>query len=482
MQALDAHLVGAHLAALVERGFAPLLEQGRLDDLKRLYALAARVARVPEVRTAFSAYCRAKAAAIVGDRDDEEKDKVFVASLIGFRAEMERVVRACFGDAFHPALKASIEAAVNARENRPAELVARFLDARLKSGAKGAGSEAELERELDRVMVLFKSIHGKDVFEAFYKKDLAKRLLLERISSMDLELSMVARLKTECGAQFTSKLEGMFRDMELARELNTAFAASKHAQGLGLDASIQVLTSAHWPTYVAMPASLPPELARAAQAFEAFYAAKYSQNRRLQWHHSLSRCQLRAAFPKGRKELEVSVVQAIVLLLFNAVAGGEGGAADAGLPFLRIKALSGVEDGELRRTLQSLALGQHRVLRKARTGRDIEDGDVFHFNGAFEAQLLRVKINQIQIKETQKEVDDTNERVLQDRQYQVDAAIVRILKSRKQLAKQVLLAELFAQLRFPISAEAVNKRIASLVDRDYLEWEGAGEFRARPPD
>ena len=51
---------------------------------------------------------------------------------------------------------------------------------------------------------------------------------------------------------------------------------------------------------------------------------------------------------------------------------------------------------------------------------------------------------------------------------------MRILKSRKQLPKQVMLGELFAQLRFPITAEAANKRIASLVDRDYAEFgEGA---------
>jgi hypothetical protein len=35
-----------------------------------------------------------------------------------------------------------------------------------------------VEALLDRVMVLFRYVGSKDVFEAFYKKDLAKRLLL----------------------------------------------------------------------------------------------------------------------------------------------------------------------------------------------------------------------------------------------------------------------------------------------------------------
>ncbi len=71
-------------------------------------------------------------------------------------------------------------------------------------------------------------IHGKDVFEAFYKKDLAKRLLVGKSASVDCEKSMLSKLKAECGAGFTSKLEGMFKDMELSADLNTAFRVRKY--------------------------------------------------------------------------------------------------------------------------------------------------------------------------------------------------------------------------------------------------------------
>ena len=53
----------------------------------------------------------------------------------------------------------------------------------------------ELERLLDKIMVLFRFIHGKDVFEAFYKKDLAKRLLVGKSASVDAEKSMLSKLK-----------------------------------------------------------------------------------------------------------------------------------------------------------------------------------------------------------------------------------------------------------------------------------------------
>ena len=58
------------------------------------------------------------------------------------------------------------------------------------------------------------------------------------------------------------------------------------------------------------------------------------------------------------------------------------------------------EDSELRRTLQSLACGKARVLHKNPKSKDVEDGDKFSCNDDFKHKLFRIKINQIQMKET----------------------------------------------------------------------------------
>lgn len=100
---------------------------------------------------------------------------------------------------------------------------AKYVDAQLKSGNK-EWSDEELDKLLDRVMVLFRYIHGgcglltkplpfkplptspltgKDVFEAFYKKDLAKRLLLGKSASFDAEKSMLLKLKQGMLCQHT---------------------------------------------------------------------------------------------------------------------------------------------------------------------------------------------------------------------------------------------------------------------------------------
>ena len=103
------------------------------------------------------------------------------------------------------------------------------------------------------------------------------------------------------------------------------------------------------------------------------------------------------------------------------------------------------------------------------TGKDVNDGDKFIVNKDFTHQLFHIKINQVQLKETTEEQKATEERVFQDRQYQIDAAIVRIMKMRKTLSHNLLLTELYNQLKFPVKPPDLKKRIESLIDRDYME-------------
>lgn len=73
------------------------------------------------------------------------------------------------------------------------------------------------------------------------------------------------------------------------------------------------------------------------------------------------------------------------------------------------------------------------------------------------------------MKETTEEVQRTHEEVFRDREYQVDAVIVRTMKSRKRLSHALLMSELLTQLRFPAATADLKKRIESLIERDYLE-------------
>ena len=61
--------------------------------------------------------------------------------------------------------------------------------------------------------------------------------------SDDAERSLLVKLKTECGYQFTSKLESMFTDIKTSRDTMADFRARRAASGLpepDIELSVQV--------------------------------------------------------------------------------------------------------------------------------------------------------------------------------------------------------------------------------------------------
>ncbi|KAH0500093.1 Cullin-4A [Microtus ochrogaster] len=457
---VEKQLLGEHLTAILQKGLDHLLDENRVPDLTQMYQLFSRVKGGQHALLQhWSEYIKTFGTTIV---INPEKDKDMVQDLLDFKDKVDHVVEVCFqrNERFINLMKESFETFINKRPNKPAELIAKHVDSKLRAGNKEATDE-ELERILDKIMILFRFIHGKDVFEAFYKKDLAKRLLVGKSASVDAEKSMLSKLKHECGAAFTSKLEGMFKDMELSKDIMVHFKQHMQNQSAPgpIDLTVNILTMGYWPTYTPMEVHLPPEMVRLQEVFKTFYLGKHS-GRKLQWQTTLGHAVLKAEFKEGKKEFQVSLFQTLVLLMFN-----EGD----GFSFEEIKMATGIEDSELRRTLQSLACGKARVLIKSPKGKEVEDGDKFIFNGDFKHKLFRIKINQIQMKETVEEQVSTTERVFQDRQYQIDAAIVRIMKMRKTLGHNLLVSELYNQLKFPVKPGDLKKRIESLIDRDYME-------------
>ncbi|XP_064934049.1 cullin-4B [Columba livia] len=457
---VEKQLLGEHLTAILQKGLNHLLDENRIQDLSLLYQLFSRVrGGVQVLLQHWIEYIKAFGSTIV---INPEKDKTMVQELLDFKDKVDHIIDVCFlkNEKFVNAMKEAFETFINKRPNKPAELIAKYVDSKLRAGNKEATDE-ELEKMLDKIMIIFRFIYGKDVFEAFYKKDLAKRLLVGKSASVDAEKSMLSKLKHECGAAFTSKLEGMFKDMELSKDIMIQFKQYMQNQNVpgNIELTVNILTMGYWPTYVPMEVHLPPEMVKLQEIFKTFYLGKHS-GRKLQWQSTLGHCVLKAEFKEGKKELQVSLFQTLVLLMFNE---GEEFSLE------EIKQATGIEDGELRRTLQSLACGKARVLSKSPKGKDVEDGDKFTCNDDFRHKLFRIKINQIQMKETVEEQASTTERVFQDRQYQIDAAIVRIMKMRKTLSHNLLVSEVYNQLKFPVKPADLKKRIESLIDRDYME-------------
>ncbi|POY71627.1 hypothetical protein BMF94_5320 [Rhodotorula taiwanensis] len=471
LRIIEDELVRQHVEAIAERDTAEMCRRDQRPELVAMYTLLGRIGKIDVLRRAFLEHIKASGLAIVQDASQDAK---MVDNLVELRHRAIALVETCFAKDidFHGAINSAYEFFINKRENKPAEMMAKYLDAKLRSGGSRGMDDAELERILNDVLYLFRFTQGKDIFEAFYKRDLAKRLLLNKSASFDAERSMLLKLKDECGAGFTQKLEIMFKDVELSADIMRAYSAtssgSKARDGdASFDLSVSVLSQGNWPSYPPFPIALPADLTSALEHFKAFYISKHS-GRTLAWAHGLDTCSLKANFPTkgkggGKKELMVSLAQAVILLLFNEV-------GDAKLGVEEIGEATKLDKKELPRTLQSLACGKVRVLVKHPKGKDINPGDQFSFNSDFRDDHVRIKINQIQQKETVEENKSTTERVFTDRSSHLQLAIVRIMKARKTLKHQELVMEVVSQIgqRFKVEPAEIKKSISSLIDREYM--------------
>lgn len=131
------------------------------------------------------------------------------------------------------------------------------------------------------------------------------------------------------------------------------------------------------------------------------------------------------------------------------------------LTYNDLSSSTGLPPEELQRTLQSLAHGKVRVLKKSPKGPDIAPTDKFRVNISFNCPQFRLKINQVQLKETPLDIKETHERVELDRQYETQAVIIRILKEYRTIKHGELIRQVVAQTRYrgALDMELIKKSI-----------------------
>lgn len=468
---VEREMIANHMQRLVHMensGLVSMLVDDKYDDLGRMYNLFRRVpAGLPTIRDVMTTHLRETGKQLVTDPEKLKDPVEFVQCLLDEKDKYDKIISEAFSNdkTFQNALNSSFEYFINLNARSP-EFISLFVDDKLRKGLKGVNEE-DVEVVLDKVMMLFRYLQEKDVFEKYYKQHLAKRLLSGKTVSDDAERSLIVKLKTECGYQFTSKLEGMFTDMKTSRDTMQGFTAMLAASSEGNEGptlAVQVLTTGSWPTQTGARCNLPKEILAVCDKFKAYYLSTHT-GRRLTWQTNMGTADLKATFGKGQKhELNVSTYQMCILILFNSAER---------LSYKDIEEATDIPAPDLKRCLQSLACVKGRnVLSKEPMSKDIGEEDDFYFNEKFSSKFYKVKIGTVAAqKETEPEKQETRQRVEEDRKPQIEAAIVRIMKARRVLDHNNIVAEVTKQLqsRFLPNPAVIKKRIESLIEREFLE-------------
>jgi hypothetical protein len=201
-----------------------LLKQGAVEDMGRMYSLFQRVPEcLVDVREALFQLVKSTGTAIVGDKEHQRVPRLFVEKVLECRTHYMQFIDVSFKQdrQFARVLKDALEHFLNL-DTRAAQYLSLYLDDLLRKQQHSSGlhlSDQELDAKLNDIMSIFRYIQDKDIFEEYYKQHLSQRLLEHTSSNAEIEKLMIAKLKAESGHQFTSRLEGMFRDMELSKEV-----------------------------------------------------------------------------------------------------------------------------------------------------------------------------------------------------------------------------------------------------------------------
>ncbi|XP_022741880.1 cullin-3A-like [Durio zibethinus] len=237
-------------------------------------------------------------------------------------------------------------------------------------------------------------------------------------------------------------------------------------QRYGMAPHFPGLTTGSCPAQPITACNHPAEILGKSEKFRNYYRGT-NTGRRLSWQTKMGTVDLKATFGKGQKhELNVSTYQMCVLMLFN----------NAGqLSYKEIEQATGIPASDLKRSepvTQSLACDKGKnVLRKEPISKDIADTDTFLFNDKFTSKFFKVKIGTVVAqRETEPENQETRQRVEEDRKPLIEAAIVGITKARSVMNHNNIVAEVTKQLqsRFPPNPVVIEKRVVSLIEREFL--------------
>ncbi|KAF8221049.1 Cullin-domain-containing protein [Tricholoma matsutake] len=464
------HVLIREHSELMWESFQSLLDFDKDEDLQRMYALLSRIPEGLEpLRKKFEEHVKkagqvaiSKLVGETGANVDALDPKAYVDALLEVhRKNSETVTRSFRGEAgFVASLdKACREfvnrnAATGTSSSKSPELLAKHADLLLRKNNKLA-EEGDLEGALNRVMILFKYIEDKDVFQTFYTTKLSKRLIHGVSASDESEASMISKLKEACGFEYTNKLQRMFTDMSLSKDLTDQFKdrMQQNHDDMDMSFSIMVLGTNFWPLN---PPNhefvIPTEILPTYDRFQKYYQIKHS-GRKLTWLWNYSKNELRTNYLNQKYILMTSSFQMAVLLQYNH---------NDTLSLAELVSATSIPKELLTQVLALLVKAKIFIN---------DETEQYDLNPGFRSKKIRVNLNLPIKAETKAESTDVLKTVDEDRKYVIQATIVRIMKARKTMKHQPLIQEVISQIsqRFAPKIPDIKKAIDTLLEKDYIE-------------
>ncbi|ESL10899.1 hypothetical protein TRSC58_01360 [Trypanosoma rangeli SC58] len=415
-------LLLAHGVDVLTRDFERLVREEKYDCIRLAWKFLASGMYVQlgkRCGAIFRHYILQEGAKIMRQlttRTVEQEAFAAVKAMIALIRRGERVIETCFAEnptLFTVRMNDALTEVVQEKQTEFARQIARYLDWMIREGESdilltaagstassgGAGDDSlprtgvvtttttttttttstgdastgvspcgEVLMYIGRIYALFPS---RDIFEAFYWRDLARRLLqYQHPPRLGIERSFMQELKKTCGEE-TSKFEGMLNDFSVSQELSERYQAwvddncgappapwssevhvdneaeeekeqrrwQQHRQPSRVkeammmaeeveaeetltptsaplhctEVRLHILTSGFWPVESALEMLLPSPLQALSGRVQEFYRHCFA-DRKLVWQHQMSSAVVTCSTGAVRRQLTGTLLQAAMLL------------------------------------------------------------------------------------------------------------------------------------------------------------------------
>lgn len=401
------------------------------------------------------------------------------------------------------------------------ELLSIYMDSNIKQFSKANNSNRlasdsntsvdETEVFLRNAISFLKFIKDKDAFEAHYAAHFAKRFLNSKVSVSssalsgysDLEELAIAKLSDELGSASLEKITRMKKDVNQSSELTLDWKT--HASGIDLkliELDLKICHVSDWPnlmtkdykSFSKLDGSVgfvwPSQFRETMKTFEEFWlTGKKNDNKTLFWSPKFGLMDLRITYPSKTYEINLSTYAGVIMMLFAPQSTDSDGipvlafSEKRELTYQEIFELTNIPEQDLRRQLQSIAVAPRlRLLVKIPMTKEVNPEDRFRLNEKFKAPTNKVKVLTVsssssaskteasKVSVKQEESDEVKANIEEGRKHLVNAAIVRIMKSRQTVDHNLLMAEIIKQLQnhFQPLTLLIKQRIEDLIEKEYL--------------
>ncbi len=460
-------------------GLDACLNADRVDALADLYKCVARTdAGLAALIQMFKRHVEETCKGLVAP-ETMSSPVAFVEQALALSQRFKGLIDTCFGSrrALHDAFVAAITAVCNSKPGVP-EALSLYLDKCVRNPSSADGSSTAV---VERVMQLFRYVSDKDVFQSYYVSHMAQRIIASKGYNEEYERIIIESLKKHCGFGYTHKMERMFKDAEDSQVLAQDWTDSIQSASLPLQApaNLLVLTAGVWPTMPESTLKLPPPLQAACDHFSSWYTGKFGKQRNLLWRCHVASADLKCTFRNRSYTITMPIPCTAIMLQF--------GELSRPLSLKELGDLTGINDSALLPFLDALT-SQHHPLLTANAGTWCvnEDFSSKHLRFVLQGAVMVGSVEDEALKGAKAKVAVCRDQLL-------DAAIVRIVKSRKIIAHSVLLHEVCSQLsaffeprpsdikkvrtcNFFVRCWGVgigdsrffHQRIEGLIERDYL--------------